>query len=217
MAAALAHLEGAEEALGRGGPPEAVGGRLALAAALAREGMSEVRRTVSSLRDEAEEGAGVGLPEALEGSVRLLTAGVPGLAVRLRVRGVPRRLLPPDKGVELLRIAQEAVANAVKHSGARVVEVSLAYGAGGLITLRVADDGQGFDPVTVRSGGCPGHYGLAGMGERAARLGARLCIESSCGRGTRVTVRVPAPAPAEGAPAHCAVAPVRLVPPVFAA
>jgi signal transduction histidine kinase len=130
------------------------------------------------------------LPEALERAVRLLTAGVRTLAVQVRVVG-RQRPLPASVEPELLRIAQEAVANLVKHSGARRGEVRLEYAAGRAVTLRVTDDGQGFDPAAVRGAADrETRFGLAGMGERAARLGARLSVQSAPGKGTRVTVRV---------------------------
>jgi len=202
LAATLTHLQGAEEMIGRrdGAAPGAARERVALAAALIREGLSELRRTVGALRVEPcaaglSISAAVGdadLSGALERAVRVLTAGVPFLAVRVRMEGM-RRPLPASSEAELLRIAQEAVANVVKHSGAHRAEVVLAFGAGGRVRLEVSDDGRGFDPAAVVAGAATGRYGLVGMGERAARLGARLSIESRTGGGTHVTVLVPAP------------------------
>ncbi len=86
---------------------------------------------------------------------------------------------------QLLRIAQEALSNARRHAGARVVRVGLRAG-GGAIVLRVEDDGSGFD----RAAGTPG-FGLKMMAERAAALGGKFEVLSTPGSGTVVEVRVP--------------------------
>jgi signal transduction histidine kinase len=90
---------------------------------------------------------------------------------------------------ELLRIAQEAVANARKHSGARYIRVRLCYEETG-VRLVVSDDGSGFDPEAAAAAK-PGHFGLVGLRERAARLGGTLSLDSHPGRGTNVEVFVP--------------------------
>jgi signal transduction histidine kinase len=79
------------------------------------------------------------------------------------------------------RVAQEALNNIAKHSGARQVEVHLECQPGQL-NLRIKDDGLGFDPATIT----PGHLGIAIMRERANSIGARLKIESQVGQGTSV-------------------------------
>jgi signal transduction histidine kinase len=87
--------------------------------------------------------------------------------------------------VALYRIAQEALHNVVKHAGATAVQVALTHDAG-LLTLRITDNGAGFDPTA----GFPGHLGLHSMQERADRAGASLRIESAPGTGTTVVVMV---------------------------
>ena len=89
----------------------------------------------------------------------------------------------------LLRIAQEAVANAVKHASATHLDIQLAF-ADDEVRLTVADDGQGFDPDTVLTGGA-GHFGLRGLRSRASKIGGILEIVSRPGAGTRITVRAP--------------------------
>ena len=96
--------------------------------------------------------------------------------------------LPPDVEYNLLRIAQEAIANAVRHSGAKTVHVSL-DGAPDRVHLFVSDDGRGFDGGVAPPAG---HYGLIGMKERAAHIGADLQLTSAPGRGTTVAVQVEA-------------------------
>jgi two-component system NarL family sensor kinase len=100
--------------------------------------------------------------------------------------------LAPETAEDLFRIAQEAVANAGRHSGGTMVEVSLRE-VDGEIELRIADDGGGLRGVDPLGEGDPGHIGLASMRERTDMLGGRLRIDSS-ERGTRVVALVPADA-----------------------
>jgi signal transduction histidine kinase len=96
------------------------------------------------------------------------------------------RLLGATATVEIYRIIQEALANAARHSGASKVHVWIAHREERL-TVVVADEGHGFDPAAVGTGG----IGLAGMRERARLLGGQCSIESAPGAGTRVTVSFP--------------------------
>ena len=91
---------------------------------------------------------------------------------------------------QILRIAQEAVNNALAHSRARHVRVSL-ESEDQAVVLRVEDDGAGFDPREKRSG----RFGLDSQRERAQKLGATFDIDSTTDHGTRVTLRVPASRP----------------------
>jgi len=90
---------------------------------------------------------------------------------------------------ELLRIAQEALQNALRHAGAHRVSLRLANGDGRLV-LEVADDGGGFDPADPELRAT--RLGLTSMEERAQRLGGRLEIVSAPGTGTTVRLEVPA-------------------------
>ena len=110
-----------------------------------------------------------------------------GIDARVVPSGTPRPL-PPDVDEQVLRVATEAMTNARAHAACRVVEVTCAYGPREL-TLRVRDDGRGFDPAVA---GANGHYGLVGMRERAAAIGARLTVRSAPGAGTEVALVVPA-------------------------
>jgi len=93
--------------------------------------------------------------------------------------------------VGLYRIAQQAVANVVRHAGARRAVVRLIHEPG-LVRLRIVDDGTGFHPSSVPAG----RFGLVGMRERARLLGGTLTIGSSPGAGTAIDVAVPLHAPA---------------------
>ena len=88
----------------------------------------------------------------------------------------------------LLRIAQEAVLNAVKHSNTRSVLVALDH-TRNRVQLLVRDDGTGFDSSAAPR---PGHFGVVGMRERAAHIGATFGLKSTPGAGTAVLVTIDA-------------------------
>ncbi|HYF66096.1 MAG TPA: ATP-binding protein, partial [Herpetosiphonaceae bacterium] len=95
--------------------------------------------------------------------------------------------LPPEVEHGFYRIAQEAISNAVTHAQASALTLRLAFEPD-QITLLVEDDGHGFD---IRQAPPAGHYGIAGMRERAALLGGQFELDSAPGSGTRIVVRVP--------------------------
>jgi len=115
--------------------------------------------------------------------------GAPATGFSVLARG-EKRPLRPDVHEEVCGIGREAVINAWKHAEAQHITVRLQYCDVGLL-LEVSDDGSGMDPATVCRGR-EGHWGLVGMRERAARLGAELQIRSEVGEGTSVSLRVPA-------------------------
>ena len=92
-------------------------------------------------------------------------------------------------GQDVLQIARQAIANALQHSNARRVHVLLSYGRRGLC-VRVKDNGRGIDENTLNLGKA-GHHGIAGMRERAGRIGATLSILSRVGEGTEVCLDIP--------------------------
>lgn len=103
--------------------------------------------------------------------------------------------LTPEVRHQIVRIIREAVANAVRHAGARRIVVRLRGTDSGGLVIEVADDGIGFD-VAARAA-ADGHFGIRGMQERARRIGGDLTIDSIAGTGTRVTLAV-GNAPARG-------------------
>jgi signal transduction histidine kinase len=142
----------------------------------------------------ANELEGADLPGALAGVAR--SAGSePGAPVDFAVEGKPEPL-PLATEEELLRIAQEAVANARRHGAAAHVRMILRYEPEQVV-LVVEDDGRGFD-VPAAAGATLGRFGLQGIRERAVRLGGSLTLASSPGLGTRVGVTLPAPWTKEG-------------------
>jgi ligand-binding sensor domain-containing protein/anti-sigma regulatory factor (Ser/Thr protein kinase) len=146
--------------------------------------LRETRRSVAGLRSGQSNS---GLASALEQAARQLTEAKP---IRLKLKlGKNGKGLPADVEYNLVRIAQEAVTNSVKHSGARTVEVALDYSQRA-VHLSVKDDGSGF-ASEVNGHGRSGHYGLIGMKERASHIGAELELASAPGRGTVVSVTLP--------------------------
>lgn len=164
--------------------PETASRHLELARDLLSQSQVDVRRSVWDLRSRALEQ--FDLPGALTTSAKQLTDGT---TVRVEFNAKGRvRPLPETVEDNLLRIAQEAMTNVIKHSQATVVEVELDYGPKNII-LRVKDNGKGFDQSHTAGPG-EGHFGLLGISERAKRLGAELTMQSRPGEGTQVVVQV---------------------------
>ena len=112
------------------------------------------------------------------------------LTIGMAVLGTERRF-PPDVELVLFRIAQEALRNVWRHSGASRAWLTVEFGDG-KTTLAVTDNGKGFEvPRSMADLANIGKLGLAGMEERARLVGAELTLESEPGKGTTVTVEVP--------------------------
>ena len=119
--------------------------------------------------------------------------GQNGSRCELQVAGTPRRAgLRTEE--QILRIAREAVMNAVRHAHATKIVVNIRFAASS-ITLIVSDDGCGFE-AGVRHAPAEGHWGLLDMRERASESGGHLSVESRPGRGTRVEAVLPLPSAA---------------------
>lgn len=157
---------------------------LDLARRLLRRAREEARSTIHELRSVALKKRG--LPTAIEDLLRPLATAA-GAEFVIIVNGNPTRLAGTLE-THLLRLAQEAVANAAKHSGAKRIEVLLDYDEES-VRLTVRDDGSGFDPQAMTA--LTGHFGLSGMRERAEKVAGRLRINSAPGKGTEVEVFVP--------------------------
>jgi signal transduction histidine kinase len=164
--------------------PAAAGTSLELAEKMLRHCRDEARTSIRDLRSVALEQRG--LRGALEEFVAPL-AMESAAHFTLDVQGHPRPLAGTAE-IHLLRIAQEATANAVRHANASEINVRLAYDAD-TVTLEVRDNGCGFDPAAPAP---RGHFGILGIHERANKLHAKLAIESAAGTGTVIRVIVPA-------------------------
>jgi signal transduction histidine kinase len=150
---------------------------------MSRHSMVEARRSVWDLRCQLLQDGDLvsALAQIVEPLVRREQT-----TVDFKIEGTPVRL-PGQVEMNLLRIGQEAVANAVKHGCAREVSIELRY-APASVSLTVRDEGQGF---AAGQSSPAGHFGLLDMRERAQSMGSHLRIESEPGRGTRITVEVP--------------------------
>jgi signal transduction histidine kinase len=107
--------------------------------------------------------------------------------VSFSVQGSAREMHPVVRD-EVYRIGYEAIRNACVHSRASRLDVALEYGDG--LTLRIGDNGMGIDAAVIETGR-EGHFGIRGMRERAARIGAKFALVSSPGTGTSITLNVP--------------------------
>jgi len=150
---------------------------------MSRHSMVEARRSVWDLRCQLLEHGD--LVSAISEIVAPLVAREQA-EVKINISGTSVRL-SGQKEMNLLRIAQEAVANALKHGRAKKVNIDLVY-TSSLVCLNVIDNGRGF-----RTGEASptGHFGLLDMLERAHSMGSHLNVESQLGRGTRISLQVP--------------------------
>ncbi|WP_078607017.1 sensor histidine kinase [Streptomyces flavidovirens] len=174
-------LRAAERTLPVGAPAAA---HVRRAREAAQDNLAEARRFVQALTPPGlEQGS---LAAALE----RLCAATPAPAVRFGVSGTPVPL-PTAYEVALLRVAQSALANTVRHARAARAEITLSFMETS-VALDVVDDGEGFDPLApgLREGG---GFGLPAMRSRARSLGGTLSVESAPGQGTAVAITLPLP------------------------
>jgi signal transduction histidine kinase len=178
-------LEACQRALDR--DPAALTASLAKAAREARATLAEVRQYMAALR--AKEGGEINLPSTvarLVDDVRRQT----GLRVEMEEQGPERELEPPLERA-VMRIVGESLRNVAQHAHANAAKLRLEYGQNE-ISVIVEDDGVGFDTESTLAGATEGgHFGLAGMRERAESIGGTLAVLSQPGRGAVVTARLP--------------------------
>ena len=170
------------------GDPDGAAAQLDVVSTLSSQVVAELRAMVDGLRPADLERDGL----AATLQAQLTLAGrARGVPVELDVGDLP--VLPSDVEHQVLRVAQEAVANALRHAHAGCVRVRVApAGEPGWIALQVADDGRGFDPDAA-PGAAHGHLGLTLMRGRASEAAGELTVESTPGAGTTVAARFPLP------------------------
>jgi signal transduction histidine kinase len=154
------------------------------ASELAQHGLAEARRSAFSLQPTVTEESG--LIEALQKLVE--RSNIPGsLRCNFCSRGIPEESLPPSAQQELLRIAQEAISNAVRHAKPTVISVDVRWEPPNIV-LEVADDGSGIAHPQLAGGSS---FGLSNMRARAKKLGAQFDVRTAASRGTSIVVLLP--------------------------
>lgn len=163
--------------------PSRAKGELHQVAALAAEAADELRAAVVELRPAALDEDG--LVATLRTQIQVLDRAH---SARVTFAGRGVKALPSAQEEAVLRVAQEALHNALRHSGAEHVDVTLDRRGSGAV-LRVTDDGNGFDPKAIRRAGR--HLGLVSMRDRASGVGGTLTVESAPGKGTTIEMEAP--------------------------
>jgi signal transduction histidine kinase/ligand-binding sensor domain-containing protein len=151
----------------------------------ADEVLVQGRDRVKNLRLTAQKKT---LREALTDVIKDLAVSK-GVEFSVIVEGEVRKLNPLVRD-EAYWIGHEALVNALHHADPKHIEAEIAYDPSQL-RLRFRDDGCGIDPEILEAGGKPGHWGMRGMRERAAKIGAHLETWSQPGAGTEVELRIP--------------------------
>jgi signal transduction histidine kinase len=181
FAGVIVQLDTAVEAL-RDEELEVAASHIRRARELARESLTEARRSVHALRPRALEKAG--FADALKAIITNTTAGT-SLQSDFQLNGEPRKL---QSSVEenLLHIGREALTNALKHACATRFQARLSFDSEA-VRLELRDNGKGFVSDNANGDG----IGLIGMKERAGQIGATLTITSEPGAGTTITAVSP--------------------------
>jgi len=153
---------------------------------IAEQTIENLRRTTRALRPIYLED--LGLVTALEMLTRETESGS-GVKVTFRKQGNEKRMAAPVE-LALYRMAQEALSNVSRHARASQANLSIRY-QDEAVEMEISDNGVGFQAPTTPADFAPsGHFGLLGMYERADLIGAKLAINSSPGKGTRLTVQL---------------------------
>jgi signal transduction histidine kinase len=172
-------------ALYRESAPERGSHHLQLARKFLDRSRSEVRSTIWDLRTQGL--SGTDLASVIRESAADLAAGLPlEIAIDSDASHQP---LPAVIASNLVLASQEAITNALKHSGASRIDVTIRYQSA-VLTLTVRDNGTGFNPKSA-PGQADGHFGLQGIHERIKRLGGTFTLESTPGHGTTLTFIIP--------------------------
>ncbi|WP_127937952.1 sensor histidine kinase [Nonomuraea polychroma] len=182
LTAILTQVEAAEAAVGE--DVSAARSRLDTVRTVARESLTEARRSVQALRPgplQHEAELAIVIRDFAEKWARST-----GVAAAVRVTGEPRPL-HVEVETSLLRVAQEALHNVAKHASADRVQVTLSY-MEDVVALDVRDNGRGFAAEATHGGG----FGLTAMRQRVTRLAGNFVIETAPGEGTGICTTIPA-------------------------
>jgi signal transduction histidine kinase len=182
----MLHFQAVNDLLPAGKAKEALEKALDRADQAIVEGRDAIQNLRSSTTVANELGQAMASLGEEFGGARDGKGGSPTL--RVSMEGTPRELHPILRD-DIYRIAREALRNAFLHAQASKIEADITYDAR-LLRLRIRDDGKGIDPKLLAAGR-DGHWGLAGMRERAEQIGAKLDIWSEVGAGTEVELCVP--------------------------
>ena len=157
----------------------------------AEKALIEGRDAVQGLRSPTVETCDLALAAKALGEELAADGSNQNLAVlQVEVEGTHRNLQPILRG-EVYRIVAEAMRNAFRHAQARRIDVEIRHDERQL-RVRVRDDGTGIDPKFLNESGCPGHFGLHGMRERAKLVGGKLAVRTELNSGTEVELSIPA-------------------------
>jgi signal transduction histidine kinase len=177
MVEVVMQLDAGARTLASGGSTTSVSNLLATLGSQARQALAQTRESVAAMRASPHAQL---LHEQLAGAAERIFSGTE-ILVHFTQTGTARPC-PPTIAAEIVGIAGEAMTNARRHSGCRTVWVTCDYEPAE-VRVVVRDDGRGFDPSLAAPAG---HWGLIGMRERAASVGARLTVTSAPGAGTQV-------------------------------
>jgi two-component system sensor histidine kinase DegS len=171
--------------------PDAAREDMVEVAGLISSTLEQVRDIIFDLRPNALDRGS--LADAIAAYIGRMTGGDRTIEFEVREEGDTSDVAEGVK-TALYRIAQEAVSNVLRHSGARHarVEISREHDS---VVLTVIDEGDGFDPSKTSVTEADGHIGLASMRERCDLLGGSFDVQSEPGRGTRVRAQVPLTSP----------------------
>ncbi len=162
--------------------------------------IDEGRKAIEGLRTaEPAESDLIRTLAALGKELAALPAGETVPKFRVVLEGTPQRL-HPILGVEVELIASEAVRNAFRHAKAKQIEAEVRFEKR-QFTIRIRDDGRGTDPEFFSGSGKAGHWGIAGMRERARNIGAHFEVWSEQGAGTEIELKIPGSIAYQGAAA----------------
>lgn len=187
LAALALNIDTANLALAAGEPAEAVQ-HLQISKAIAARLLDDVHRLIRDLRPSLLDDLGLSAAIAWYGEQRLKPLGI---AVEFQRDGTDQRL-PDAIETAIFRIAQEAIANVVKHAKASKVRIALQV-RGGFVALAIEDDGRGFEVPRTDAAALMGSQGmgLQSIQERVSALGGEMSIQSAPGKGTRLFIRIP--------------------------